>query len=1573
MSNLRDVVQASLNCQTSPSIRDSVQEWSQRLLPSSDASVAAHDATLSEVLLESHLRTSRFGSGFASNASPVDNLIANITEDPQVRPLIPSILDALSAGHSDDRLSGELSELLGFDKIELVMEILSQKDAFLGALNQRHMRTANGDVSSVSARERMEAQFRNNALKPLFRAKASEDPEELPHVYTSQVTSFGRPGEKFLLPLGTTREDFEDCEEVTIPPARTVPPRGVERLIPIHELDPLARGAFKSYSTLNRIQSIVYHCAYQTNENMLVCGPTGAGKTDVAMLAILHTISSHMSRHAMGDNIAPSSIDRKAFKIIYVAPMKALASEITRKLGKRLAWLSIKVRELTGDMQMTKAEIAETQVIITTPEKWDVVTRKPTGEGEVAATVKLLIIDEVHLLNEDRGAVIETIVARTLRQVESTQSMIRIVGLSATLPNFVDVADFLRVSRQSGLFFFDSSFRPVPLEQHFLGIRGKANSPAYKKNLDAVTFRKVAALVEAGHQVMVFVHARKETVKAAEALREAAIAEGNIDEFSCQEHPQWTFFHRDIANSRNKEMKQLFDVGFGIHHAGMLRSDRNLMERLFEARAIKVLCCTATLAWGVNLPAHAVIIKGTQVYDSGRGTFVDLSVLDVLQIFGRAGRPGLETSGEGYICTNDDKLNHYLDAVTSQHPIESSFVKGMVDALNAEIALGTVTNVSEAVRWLGYTYLFVRMRRNPFFYGMDHDETSRDPELSSKRNHLVLLAARKLVGARMILFNESTESFSITDLGRIAARYYIRHSSVEVFNEMFKKVMTEADILAMLSASTEFDQIQVRESEIPELKVMMDEVIPCQVKGGTDTSQGKVNILLQGFISQTYVEDFALVSDMNYAAQNGGRIIRAILDIAMSRKWACVAAVSMALSKAIEKRMWPFDHPLKQFKLSPDTMYNLERWADEYSPAELATMSASDLGALIHLNERHGTAILRCARQFPTAKITHKLRPLNAELLQVHVSVTRSFEWDNQVHGFSEPFIIWIEDEDGLELLQYAHLLFSANTDRQETDFLVSIPANIPPPKLRLRFISDRWIGAEEEVEIDLDDLRMPVLNSNRTALLDLPFLPTSAVPGTHLQRSVTHRFGSFNAMQTQVFWSVINTSQNVLLCSSAGSGKSLLGYVSVIATASQLKGGVVLWLTPNRSFAKEAVRNLKALARSTSLAVELILDPSHIPSTPKGVWVVTPNVLNDLFLSASPIFSEIKSVVLDALHLLDSEYELAISSLLQSTQTSRPRIIGLSSCLHDPSDLAEWLDVQPQFTYSFHSRDREQSVMTTSETFTIPHSAALFRAMVKPMYSAIRSSPADSGTVVFVPSRKQCSSVASDLIKHCAVEGNVHGFLGPEAEPENLQGYLYRLRNPSLMEPLLHGIGVYHHEVNRDDQELILRLFVEGVVRVLIAPRDACWTIPVRANVIVMGTQYISVTPGSSNVQLKDYDIRELVQMQGRAAVHGAVGHFHVLCQSETRSTIMRFLEEGLPLESHLLEDPVLARWIARARASGLIQSPQDIMDVLSWSFLRHRISSNGLYYDAKTQSPEETLSRLADTLFTPSQVEQT
>ena len=73
---------------------------------------------------------------------------------------------------------------------------------------------------------------------------------------------------------------------------------------------------------------------------------------------------------------------------------------------------------------------------------------------------------------------------------------------------------------------------------------------------------------------------------------------------------QHTHTHtHQVSRSRNKQLRDLFGDGFSIHHAGMLRADRNLVEKMFADGFIKVLVCTATLAWGINLPAHAVIIK----------------------------------------------------------------------------------------------------------------------------------------------------------------------------------------------------------------------------------------------------------------------------------------------------------------------------------------------------------------------------------------------------------------------------------------------------------------------------------------------------------------------------------------------------------------------------------------------------------------------------------------------------------------------------------------------------------------------------------------------------------------------------------------------------------------------------------------------------------------------------------------------------------------------------------------------------------------------------------------------------
>lgn len=101
-------------------------------------------------------------------------------------------------------------------------------------------------------------------------------------------------------------------------------------------------------------------------------------------------------------------------------------------------------------------------------------------------------------------------------------------------------------------------------------------------------------------------------------LLEYARNRGDVEHFRYKEKegddPKLSIQYQDavrhVSHSKNAQLRDLFPHGIAMHHAGMLRQDRNLVEKYFYKGFIKVLVCTATLAWGVNLPAHAVVIKG---------------------------------------------------------------------------------------------------------------------------------------------------------------------------------------------------------------------------------------------------------------------------------------------------------------------------------------------------------------------------------------------------------------------------------------------------------------------------------------------------------------------------------------------------------------------------------------------------------------------------------------------------------------------------------------------------------------------------------------------------------------------------------------------------------------------------------------------------------------------------------------------------------------------------------------------------------------------------------------------------
>ncbi|EDQ88536.1 uncharacterized protein MONBRDRAFT_26326, partial [Monosiga brevicollis MX1] len=1321
-----------------------------------------------------------------------------------------SVLTELRSTKSDDEMQFQLINLLGVERFDLIAEILQHRREIAAApltgqvrsgasvagnasapraqpsivssitvqtaaekkelkeLRKQEKRLAKVaakqrnavDESAMSDEDRLAAllgyrpedalEVRRAALdraaqQPIFTAAAQAPrAEKYPFVFDSkqdiQVASAYIQGSKLMLPANTIREQDGRREEVTIPPPERRPPMTSERRIRVDELNPIGRLAFQGFEALNRIQSIVYETAYKTNENLLVCAPTGAGKTNIAMLSILRAVEQHVEQGV---------IQKDKFKMVYVAPMKALAAEMTASFAKRLAPLNLSVKELTGDMQLSKAEIMATNMLVVTPEKWDVVTRKSTGDAALSQLVRLLIIDEVHLLHDERGPVIESLVARTLRLVESSQSMIRIVGLSATLPNYVDVAAFLRVNPYKGLFHFDGGFRPVPLQTTFIGVKAKNRFKA-ANDMDECCFEKVLENVERGEQVMIFVHARNATFTTASKMVELAQGQGVSSVFDCSDAGvEYESAKKAIMNSRNKQLKELFSKGFAIHHAGMMRSDRNLVEKYFAKKLIKVLCCTATLAWGVNLPAHAVVIKGTQLYDAQQGNFVDLGILDVQQIFGRAGRPQFDSYGEAYLITSHDKLSHYLSRIMNQKPIESNFKTRINDNLNAEVALGTVTTVEEAIEWLSYSYLFVRMRRNPMAYGITPTQR-QDPTLRQVREEIIIASARCLDDARMIRFQEAAGFLNSTDMGRIASHFYIRVESIETFNELNKNVMTEADILAMVSRSQEFEQIKSRDEEMDELKLLLDDACVLHpVKGGIENTYGKVNILLQAYISQAPIYSFSLISDMNYVAQNAGRILRALFEMAVRQNRGTMASTLLRLCKCVDRRQWyGLNSPLRQLDhyLKPEVLYKIE--SRNLTVDDLREMDKSEIADYLR-SPAIAERVQRAAWMIPSIDLEVNLRPITRTVVQVTLTITPAFEWNMKYHGGSQHFWIMVEDPATEHL--YHSELFALHADkcrsRNPEDRVQSLSFTIPifeplPPQYYVRAISDHWLGSETVEPVTFKHLILPELHPPHTDLLDLQPLSKAAFNDPRIED--LYRFTHFNPVQTQVFHTVYHTDHNVLLGAPTGSGKTVVAELALYRLFREHPGKKAVYIAPLKALVRERMDDwqIRLQQKLGRRVVELTGDvtPDARAIERADVIVTTPEKWDGISRSWQnrDYVRKVTLVIIDEIHLLGGDRGPVIEVIVSRTNyisahtSHKVRIVGLSTALANAHDLANWLGITRAGLFNFKPSVRPVPLTKHIQGYPGKHYCPRMATMNKPTYAAIRTHSPEKPVLVF-------------------------------------------------------------------------------------------------------------------------------------------------------------------------------------------------------------------------------------------------
>ncbi|GMH66572.1 hypothetical protein TL16_g04462, partial [Triparma laevis f. inornata] len=166
----------------------------------------------------------------------------------------------------------------------------------------------------------------------------------------------------------------------------------------------------------------------------------------------------------------------------------------------------------------------------------------------------------------------------------------------------------------------------------------------------------------------------------------------------------------------NPALQDVVGYGFGIHHAGLAKSDRELVEDLFADKHMQVLVCTATLAWGVNLPAHSVIIKGTQIFDGKEQRYVDHSIADMLCMIGKAGRAGVDSSAKALVLCHSPKKAHLKKLLFDPLPVESHLDGYLHDAFMSEVCTKVVENQQEALDYLTWSFMYRRLGKNPIYY-----------------------------------------------------------------------------------------------------------------------------------------------------------------------------------------------------------------------------------------------------------------------------------------------------------------------------------------------------------------------------------------------------------------------------------------------------------------------------------------------------------------------------------------------------------------------------------------------------------------------------------------------------------------------------------------------------------------------------------------------------------------------------------------------------------------------------------------------------------------------------------------
>ena len=350
---------------------------------------------------------------------------------------------------------------------------------------------------------------------------------------------------------------------------------------------------------------------FTAEEGVLVCAPTGTGKTIIAEAALFEALHT----------------GKKAY---YTTPLIALTEQKFREMqeaAERWGFSADDVGLVTGNRRVNP----NARILVVVAEI--LLNRLLHPEEFQFEDVAAVVMDEFHSFNDpERGAVWELSLAMLPKHV-------RLLLLSATVGNAVDFTLWLRRSHGRGVQLVQSSDRKVPLEFHWVG-----------ENLLNEQLEEMADGDEEQRRTptLLFCFNRSECWSVAEQLKgKAMLYDGQRKQLEAVINEQ------DWKTGAGTKLKPILLRGVGVHHAGMLPKYRRRVEELFQKKLLSVCVCTETLAAGINLPARSVVLTSLLKGPPGKRKLIDAS--SAHQMFGRAGRPQFDD--QGYVYT----LAHYDD------------------------------------------------------------------------------------------------------------------------------------------------------------------------------------------------------------------------------------------------------------------------------------------------------------------------------------------------------------------------------------------------------------------------------------------------------------------------------------------------------------------------------------------------------------------------------------------------------------------------------------------------------------------------------------------------------------------------------------------------------------------------------------------------------------------------------------------------------------------------------------------------------------------------------------------------